>query len=334
MKTKEQFIQEKLNAPERESKFGYHFISEYMENPYMFYLKYVVGLQPVFTMPALLFGGSIHDAIHGFYETGDPDTVVEAFIAIHESKRDKYEYDDRFTTDLNRGHVMLQKWASEIPLTEAEEWELVEAEVEHDFPLLNGFHMTNRPDRVMKHRTRRQFKIKEVKTTGYSVDKMYESVERSDQITVQVLALIRDGIALADDIWVEPEILYQKGRVVKVESPALIKRNQSEIMRCEMSLIASYGRLYNSLKLLDKGFPVPMAFPFNGTSNRMFSHDLDRLRHHNPELLWQMRQEGQAPEGFKLDERVLNGLLYEFIERWEKTKDYEVMKEALNEYNR
>lgn len=330
--TKEQFIEKKLASPERESKFGYHFIMDYAENPYHFFLRYVLGIRRSKKGKALLFGGAIHDAIHSFYETNDPDAPIETFLAVLDSVEYLYEESKDYKKDIDRGQMMLHQWLNVVPAAEQEdELELVEAEVPHDIKLLNGFPMTIRIDRVMYHPGMMKYLLREVKTTGWSIDGMYDSVKRADQITTYVIGASRAGLAKAADILVSPEILYNRQSVVKVQHPSFIFRSPSELYRTELSLISWFGRLYNSLKMYQEGAPAPLAFPRNGTTNRKFSQELEGLMDGDWRYIEELAKSDTLPEWYELDPRVVEEdfLKKEFMPLWESTKDFEEMKELL-----
>lgn len=318
------FIQEQLETPQRESSFGYHFIMEFVENPYHFYLRYVLGIQPEKKGKALLFGGSIHTAIESFYRCEDPDPI-EVFLAIHKFKEQQYFDPKDYAEDAMKGQRMLNAWMSKIPMEEAERGrKVVEAEVQHDIVLANGFPMTIRIDRVMEERGVHY--LKEVKTTGYSISVMFDSVKRSDQVTTYLMGYLKATGKKASQVYIEPEILYARGAKAEVACPAYIMRSAYELQRNEMSLISWYARLYNALKLLEKGYPAPMAFPRNSTTNRQFPQSLEGLMEIPHTLLEGMAKENQLPPGYILDERVTGGLLNEFKRLWESTEGYSNME--------
>src|SRR6056297_1687613 len=148
---KDAYIHEKATSPGGASHVGHHYIQAYNQDKWGFYLRYIRGLKPKKTKPALIFGRIIHDSKEAFYRSnGDVDFTLRAFLEIMRAHKDDYEDREKYATDLEDGHTMLRAWTEDIGTRDFEEYDIIEIEGSHEFTLPNNMTMSVRWDALFR----------------------------------------------------------------------------------------------------------------------------------------------------------------------------------------
>lgn len=283
MKTKEQFLNDKLTAERSSSPAGHHFIQLYNTNKWNFYLKHVLGLEPVKTKPPLIFGGAIHDAKESLYLYEDPDFAIELFHTILENRKPEYEDSTQYEKDYERGGKMLMTWCNTYLQTDLETMEIIEVEGSHTFDLANGMHTTVRWDLLARQKSTGSVYLFDTKTTGWSIPGTYTSVQNDDQSTMYLLALKKVYPELyRRSVGLIPDIMYQRQNVVKAERPGIVLRTERELIEYEQELIGLFVEMSQKVQHLQQNpdWPPHMLFPRNGKDESMFKgseyHDIYR----------------------------------------------------------
>lgn len=313
-----EFIQAKLAEPDRESKFGFHFIQMFNSNKYEFFLRYIRGWEVSEPHTALLFGGTIHTAREWFYRHGaqTPEflsSTIEVFIAIHNSKRDRYPGEKKHAEDMHRGVLMLQTWIETWHESDLENYEILFVEPTWDIKLQNNFPMTIKLDDVRKSKKSGYVLIGEAKTTSWSIDQMARTVFEKDQRTQYVLGLKRARPELAESpVAVLPDIMYSKGRQSSASRPGIFENTDVELALYELQLLGLFQDLDERLDKMNQGVHPAILFPRNGDMTSLFGSPYSEI---SRELAYDLSHD-QIPSGFRLDSRVSSGLIKEFQELW------------------
>lgn len=301
---REAFLDEKTSPLDGgASPAGHHYIQEYNQNKWSFYLRYVRGLESKFRKPALLFGGVIHDAKEAFYRSeGDMDFTVDAFKKILDAKKSLYEDPATHTKDLNDGVKMLLHWGATYGASDFENYELLEIEGKHSFELVNGMRASVRWDLLARDRRTSKYYLFDTKTTRYSISKSYQSVEGQDQATMYALGLSRVYPEIFESyVGLVPDIMYKRQSVVSSERPGIVLREKREIVEYEQEIIGLHIELSQKIKALKEGFPWPhMLFPRNGKDDSFFGSDWpDIYRAALPKDL------AKAPVGYTVNQEII-----------------------------
>jgi len=299
--TFETWLSNKLTEPSGPSNAGFHFISYYLQDPWKFFLKYVLGLEPEHTPPALVFGKSIHDAIEAMLLFGSVDDMTKTFTETLKARRKEYADEKTFENDLRRGPEMLLVWANTWYEHDMQTRELIDVEATENVELANGLIMTIRTDVRWKDKSTGKVIIDDHKTTSWSVKGHYNGLQIDDQSTAYIW-----GTAKKHPDWrvlgLQPDVLYQKGTVVKAERPGLVVRTPYELKAFELKMIGVTQEINQKVKtyLEDPGYQqVPeYLFPRNTKDEKFFSgssyHDVYR----------QPPPRKNAPLGFRWNEQL------------------------------
>ena len=244
---------------ERESKSGFHFYTLYQSCPRRFYFKYLLKWMTDKIHPALLYGQAIHHAHADFYKNSID--IINEFIVQLNIRRELYEDRTVFMKDLDRGQSMLDTWMVKWGIDWQEREELIC--VEEEFMVKIGeFNFTGRWDGVFKDKkTGRKF-IREIKTTSYSVMGSYYNLFYSDQPTAYLYAW--NELHPHEKIdEVQPDILYNKGRVFKPERPPNIRRSSLELEEFKLGMLGIITEITQKVKSLEN-FKSIQLFPRRG----------------------------------------------------------------------
>lgn len=286
----------KVGERRRESPSGFHFYSTYRNCPRSWYLKYVLGLRPQFTPTPLLFGGAIHEAISVFYQNNlNLPMAVREFREQMQDRRPEYQDLEKFTDDFNRGQPLLEKWASRWEAHDQDVYKVLEVEHEHQVALGpdNEFTFTVRPDRVLKSKKTGVVYVCETKTTSWSLQRMFASTEKSDQVTSYIWAVRKTH----PDWNVESciiDVLYNKGKVFDADRPGLAIRSKGDLAVFELGLYGTITELTQKYLSLSR-YPWPLLFPCNRTHCSLFGCEYDSICSTNV-------QPGELPPGFRKDD--------------------------------
>lgn len=317
------FVDEKLGSPERESKFGFHVIQGFNFNKAEWFMKYVLGWRPRHPGKALTFGSTIHACREFWYKHGlvngmGPEELKKVFVGIHNGSAGAYENPSDFADDAQRGLLMLDSWA-EATVNDLARFEIIEIEKIHNFELANGFPMTIKLDDLRRDRDSGLWIIGEAKTTSWSIDQMFNSVEVKDQATQYILGISRVLDLDPDRVFVMPDIMYSRGKQARSSRPGLIGRSANELKLYEAETIGLMMDLYTRIKAWRSGIMPGILFPRNGDAWALFGSIYAKI----PRDVWGLARPDaipKPPEGFEVDPRVQAGLIDEFIETWERTQ--------------
>lgn len=234
-------------------------------------MKYVLGLKPRFTSPALIRGGIVHDAHEAYYDAGwDVEAGIECIERSFDERLDEFEEAQKMPEIKADSIAMFRAWDAKFRGDQKVE-KLVEYEKQRTFKIgpNNDFDFTVRMDRVFRSPERRMMLIRDTKTTSYSVPKAFQSADAEDQMTAYLWA--------ANRIWpdersivVEVDVLYKRASVVKAERCGPIYRTPYDLARFELELygiIAEISQKYAALESL----PHQLLFPRNGLTCSIFS---------------------------------------------------------------
>ena len=271
----------------RESPSGFHFYSLYRECPRKHFIKYGLGFVPQFTGKALIFGGSVHEAIAYYYNnwTVPADTLINRTLKAFEkdllSRKDEYENPADYEDDLIRGPVLLNEWHRTWYKYDKKNYRLVEVENQRQVPLgpNDEFILTVRPDRVFEEKSSKLKIVPDVKTTGYSIDASFKTAEAQDQMTSYLWALDkmepkwRMGECFIDILFVRksraknPKSLYGEP---KAERPGTIYRDADALDQFELGLFGTIMEVSQKYENLPDFHPE-ILFPRNGKDCSMFT---------------------------------------------------------------
>lgn len=289
------------NKEQRESAAGYHYYETFTQCPRKGYLRYILGLKPQYTSQHLIFGGAMHEAIGWYYTNRNglpPNELIDgAQQKLHDeivAQREKYEKEEQFEENLEKGEVMLNTWHNTWYQHDRENYELVEVEKQYNVYVgpNEEFIFTARPDRIMRDPLNGRYYVFDVKTTGWSVPGTYASVDCQDQMTSYLWILQR-----SHPDWViagaVPDIIYKRKSVVKAERPGLIYRSKDAIIQFEMGLYGKILEVSQKYQSLDD-FPAEVLFPRNGAQCAKFGCEYN--------LICRTHIRDDLPLGFERDE--------------------------------
>jgi len=267
----------------RESPSGWHYYALYKSCPRKWYLKYILGLRPNFTKPPLIFGGAMHEAVDAYYKAGFAiDTLMETFQNELYARKEEYEKPMDFVDDLEKGHIMLDTWASTWRTYDMEEIEIIETEKQYEIllgPEESQYVFTVRPDRVIRRKSDGRIVIPDVKTTGYSVDKSIQNAKMDDQLTSYVWAWNKTHPGDKCDC-AQVDVIYKRKSVSKAERSEDIIIGDFAQMQFEMGLYGLITEITQKALSLDT-YPWPLLFPRNGRECGLFGCEYEPICRQN-----------------------------------------------------
>lgn len=258
----QQWLSNHIENPSRESAIGTHFIQTFMEDPYIFYLRYVRGLRPIHTAPALIKGGIIHLAIEAACRFASPDPAIVTLNTIF--KHRYTEYDDRAVADADwrASSAMLESWLSTWLEHDLTTYHFLHIEDEFALPLSNGFQVTVKPDIIVQRKSDGEIRALDHKTTGRGPADAHRYLEEGDQATAYIWAIQK---------------LYPNNHILGVESDVIFKRSNMREAKCtrvgivqrspwyldswEISTISWLQTIAQRVAMVEEGYPPEFAFP-------------------------------------------------------------------------
>lgn len=255
------WLKQCIETPSRESAIGHHYILTYMQDPYSFYLKYVRGLKPVNTKPALIKGGIIHSAIEAAY-LYDAEAMFNTLNALFAHRATEYADNEQRITDWNSATKMLDKWAATWLDHDRKTYHILHLEEEFTLPLVNGYTITVRPDIILEAKDDAEIRALDHKTTGWSLMKAHQDLADSDQSTTYIFAM-RKLYPNNRILGVESDVIFKRDNMAeaKAERVGIIQRTDWYISQWELSTISWLQRIAQSVAMLRNGYPAPFAFP-------------------------------------------------------------------------
>ncbi len=291
---------------------GFWFIQLFNDRKYEWFLRYIKGYVGIYTNPPLIFGSAIHKAKEYFYTyDGDYEGAVEVLEVYLKEREGEFASPKAFTDCLTKGPVMFTTWANTWAEKDKLDFKLIEAEMRLRPQMSNGFKMNVKLDAVVTKISNGMSYIMETKTTGYSVDIAYQSVELQDQATCYLWAIRKERPDL-QVIGVLPDIMYKRQSVCRADRPGVVTRSDRELKNFELELIGLFQDMTNRYKKYKAGYPAALLYPHNGAAVSKFGTDYPRI------YRAALPPEGQAPEGYKLDPWILSGAMDEYIKEWER----------------
>lgn len=292
---------QKTKQQRRESPSGLHFYTLYADNARHWYLKYILGLVPRYTKPALIFGGAMHEAMAAFYQNiKDPkadEMLFDAFCKELNERKDEYEDPNQYQTDEQRGLSMLGCWYHDIGQYDGDDYEILEVEKQYETPLGpdDCFVFTARPDRALRSRKDGKVYVDDTKTTGWSLSKAIESHKRDSQMTSYIWTL-RKHHPDWDLQGGRFDALFQRGATGKPQArrSEVIYRTEQELRLWEIQFVGLIIEVSQKVKALKEGIPWPLLFPIHYRIEALFGCEYEGIcdREIKP---------GEIPPGFKLD---------------------------------
>ncbi len=308
------FVEEKLAHPATGSAFGFHIVQGWNENKYHWFLQNILGYRPLKGKRPLIFGGVWHDSLEFIYKNAyDVPNGLEVCRALIDARRKEYELPEHADEDAERMPKMLLTWGNKWAIHDQETYNIIEVEEEHWVTLRNGAKFSFRADILVEDRENGAWYPMDHKTTGYSKDKMIQSVELQDQCTAYLLGLKRVYPEHADRIvGLIPDVAYNRGNVFDaVRGPAII-REKRRLITYEMELVGLIDDMAEKVAKFRSGnYPPWYLFPHNGKDDSYFGCDYSDICHsvlpEDPNV---------APPEYYIDESVRNGDLEAAIAQW------------------
>lgn len=267
----------------RASKSGYHFINLFQQCPRKWWIHYGLGVIPVKTGKALIYGKAWHEALAVFYATQEGKSALDKGLSELEAMKLEYQSLDDYNTDREKMAKMVPLWCTWCAGI-LENYDVVEYETEYTIELVSGARMTIRPDAVLREKSTGSIVIAEHKSTSWSVDNMIHTVDVQDQATAYLFGLAKARPDLAPHLrGILLDVAYArvyKGKVsdTGMIDSAIIYRTARDFAEFEISmagLFAELGQKYLAWK--SKSAPIPFLFPRNGMACSQFGCEYETI---------------------------------------------------------
>lgn len=257
--------EENLEEVVRESSLGHHCINTFQSCPRKWYLRYYVGILPTKISKALIFGKAWHSGMEVFYRGGTIDDAYNKIISEIERAKFSFKKLEDYDESLLRVPILFRAWYEAIGTKLHDEYQVIAVEEELRPLIADKITMTIRPDAVVKRRSDGRILIPEHKTTGYSVQAMFETVDAQDQATAYCWGLVRAKPELTLNFGgLLLDVVYNHGKVTDVQQTTLV-RSQSSMIEFELSMFGLFTELAKRIRRLDADPDmVPLLFPRNG----------------------------------------------------------------------
>jgi len=268
-----------MPASSRESSAGSHFYGTYRDCGRKFFLKYVLGYRPTRTAKALIFGGVMHEAIAAYYLSmqRDIEATIEFFLRELADREEEFLKEEDLITSRTLGPAYLKSWHTTWGEYDERIYDVVEVEEPYEIKLgpNEDYIFTVRLDRVMREKATKRYVVFDTKTTGWSLDGTFKSVNAMDQMTSYIWAInkVHPEWNVTDAI---PDIIYGRaskveGRApsVKCERPGEIYRDSYSQAQFEIGIFGTILEVSQKVDNLDE-YPGEMLFPRNGSTCAKF----------------------------------------------------------------
>lgn len=173
-----------------QSDSGYHFIADFLQCQQKFFWNYIQGLIPEHKSKHLLFGDAIHEALAFHYKNSNRGNYVyanqrvqetiEKFEEVMEKNSPMYKEPDTFVKDRERGIVLLLNYFNHYKNDYFGLYKPVKVEELVERRLPSGMILTGTIDLVPGIEP---YHIVDHKTTGWSISKLCQSFQTSQQAT-------------------------------------------------------------------------------------------------------------------------------------------------------
>lgn len=285
------WLDAKLATPDRESHTGVHYIEQFMKDPYDFYLKYVRGLKPLKTKPALIKGGIIHTAIEAAYTFADRQAAKKTLAALFKHRRAEYAEAEQHTKDWQDSQAMLNCWLDTWLDFDLATYHILHLEEQFELPLPNNMLITVKPDIIVQRRSDGEVRALDHKTTGYSLPGAHQNLAASHQASAYNWALhkLYPNNRIAG---LESDVIYKRQSVVKAQRPGLIQRTEWFLSSWEINMCSWLEEIGRRVALLSDGYPPDYCFP-RGESYWLSDYD---------DIYWSpLPEDGSPPYGYEID---------------------------------
>ena len=235
---------------------GYHFLMNYLTNPWRWFLNYYVGVEEV-QSSSLQLGGAVHDAIHAFYRFGFEYGLKTIHTLLSDNEELKVIGESLYMEWANRSQPAYTVEHVELPL---------------QFQLYNGFPISGRIDRIVRMKSNpAHLFILETKTTGWSIEGTMKKVAIEDQVTLYLMGtpVQVEGVLV--------EVLYYrklaKGINTQSALSSLIYRSPAYIQQYNIMLSGVVDEIYQKICAFEAQPTIENAlrlFPRNGQSMSQF----------------------------------------------------------------
>lgn len=275
--TLDEFIKLSIEEEYEATLFGYHTIAKFIENPWEWYLRYMVGIEPAEEKSYFVLGKAVHLAKEAFYlYDGSLATLEKTFNAFMEAKKLNYLDGDLYFKDHQKGLQSLRVWHTTFGEKDIALYDVLGAEYPMNFKLANGLEMTTRMDLLLRRKNDGHVLILDTKTTGYQADAAHMDVELGDQATTYLLALRKNHPdELVDGLL--PDIHYwrwasnMKAPSLSCERFSFVGRSDYELWAWEMCLISAWQSLVARIQAVKNGMPPEYAFIRNSAAKAKFA---------------------------------------------------------------
>lgn len=259
--TFEQWLDNQINNPGRESHAGFHVIQTFFQDPYAWYLKYVRGLKPKYTKPALSKGKIVHAAIEAAYRYG-ADEAKHTVNSLFKAVASDYEDTERHGEDWRDTVVMVDGWLDKWLDYDRQTYHFLHIEDMFELPLANGFIITIKPDIVLQRKSDAEIRALDHKTTGWNLMSGHNALADTDQPTTYIWAL-RKLYPNNRIIGVESDIIFKRSnmKAASCERVGIVQRSDWYLTQWEISTISWLKDIARRVRLLDEGYPAAFAFP-------------------------------------------------------------------------
>jgi hypothetical protein len=307
-------ILETCTQPSSSSDFGHHWLAEYANDPWLFYLHKVLGLELAETHQPFSKGSAFHAILEGFYSSNMTSTCSDGLDFLDEYATLKNVTADDVLSLRKMWSVWYDKWGAH----DRDHYRVHSVECSWNAPLANGFMYHGRIDRTMLDENGRIL-IFDTKTTGFSADAAYASFLNGDQSRTYLWLVKKttDDKGGPDVLGISADITYARQSVCQAQRPAIIPYIPREMRQWELNVIGNFSRLYTSLRQLEKGIPPSICFPRNAASMEAYggkSYWAPIYREANPV--------GNHGHLFKVS--GMHPSVPQFLELWSQTKSPDI----------
>ena len=172
-----------------------------------FFLRLLLGLEPIHKATPLIFGAAFHYGKAVFYATRRGAKALDA--AEKAILHFKHELESGVEPEalITRVRTLLSRWITTFGQRDLLELEIlgVEKEMKVPVPGLKGFFFTVRVDLLARRKSDRAIIIGETKTSSHSVKLTLDALELGDQVSAYVKVV---GDKLGEPVSVLPDVAY------------------------------------------------------------------------------------------------------------------------------
>ena len=225
---------------------GYTFFDTYQTCQRAFWYRYVLRWEPEDKNAKMLWGNVIHRMRSLLAVPHEPESRSDMY--------DKVIKEEGLTIDadlVNRGWKLLSLWIDTYLEEDTKNWrpvffdELLGIDID-------GFNFLVKPDRVDYHPVKKEYRIIEIKATGYSAGVVLKDLSISDQVTAYIWGWNRKFPDRKINV-VTPEVFYSRGQVYEVKRGSPIYRTDAQLGRFERDLKYWIGEIRYKLEAIRAG---------------------------------------------------------------------------------